>query len=154
MNRPDEHISVEGLLPPRSTTLVTEIVSYDPDRGITCGLELSGDEDYFQGHFPDAPVFPGVLEMEAMYQAACLWYALKAQAKNAPRRKGAPCLVLAGIRSARFQHTIIPPRSVEITARIEHRTDDEMLFSGAITERDDENPKEYATASFLTALSG
>ena len=155
MNQPDENISVENLLPYRSSTLlVTDLVTYDPDQGITCGLELRGDEHYFQGHFPGAPMLPGVLELEAMFQAACLWYALEVQAEDPHRRKSAPGLVLSGIRSARFQHIIIPPQSVEITARVENRTDDAVLFFGSIAGRSDENPPTYATASLLTTLSG
>lgn len=30
------------------------------------------NEEYFKGHFPDAPVFPGALTAEAMAQAACV----------------------------------------------------------------------------------
>ncbi|MBN1880902.1 MAG: hypothetical protein JW885_01905 [Deltaproteobacteria bacterium] len=158
MNQPDDYISVEHLLPSRSSTvLITEIVSHDPDHGITCGLELRGDEHYLKGHFPGAPMLPGVLELEAMFQAACLWYALKSEQvedENDSLRKRASDLVLSKIRSARFQHTIIPPQSVEITSRIENQTGDEILFSGSITSRNDENPQTFASASFLTVLSG
>lgn len=156
MNQPDEHITIEHLLPYRaSTLLVTNLVSYDPDNGITCGLELSGDEHYFKGHFPGAPMLPGVLELEAMFQAACLWYAFSTKsAEDASRHTSAPGLVLSGVRSARFQHTIVPPQSVEISARVENHTDDDILFSGSMTGRVDENPRTFASASLLTTVIG
>jgi len=155
MDLTNENITVEHLLPYRSSTLlVTDVVSYDPDQGITCGLELRGDEQYFSGHFPNSPMFPGVLELEAMFQAACLWYALKTDTERSSRRKSAPGLMLSGIRSARFQHIIVPPQSVKISARVEKRTDEEVLFFGSIAGRDDENPQEFASASLLTTSSG
>jgi 3-hydroxyacyl-[acyl-carrier-protein] dehydratase len=155
MNQPDEHVAVEHLLPYRSSTLlVTDTVSCDPEHGITCRLDLLGDEHYFQGHFPKAPMFPGVLELEAMFQSACLWYALKTHANDSSRRKPTPGLVLSGIRSARFQHSIIPPQSVEISVRVETRTDKNILFSGSIADRNDENPRTFARASFHTTVIG
>lgn len=33
---------------------------------------ISMNEEYFKGHFPDNPIFPGALTAEAMAQAACL----------------------------------------------------------------------------------
>ena len=156
MNQPDEHIIIEHLLPYRSSTLlVTDLVSYDPDHGITCGLELRGDEHYFQGHFPGAPMLPGVLELEAMFQAACLWYVLNTKsAEDSSRHISAPGLVLSGVRSARFQHTIVPPRSLKISARVENHTDDDVLFFGSVANRDDENQRTFASASLLTTAIG
>jgi len=130
-------------------------MSYHPDHGITCGLELRGDEHYFQGHFTGAPMLPGVLELEAMFQAACLWYALNMKnAENSSRDTSAPGLVLSGVRSARFQHIIVPPQSLEISVRVENHTDDDVLFSGSITDRDDESPQTFASASLLTTVIG
>ena len=155
MNRSDENIAVEHLLPYRtSTLLVTDLLSYNPDQDIVCGLELRGDEHYFQGHFPDAPMLPGVLELEAMFQAACLWHALGGHVENTNGREDTPGLELSGVKSARFQHTIVPPQTLKITVRVENQTGEELLFFGSITGRNDENQPIYATASLLTTLSG
>jgi len=155
MNQPDENNTIEKLLPYRSSTLlITDLVSYDPDQGVTCGLELRGSEYYFRGHFPGEPMLPGVLELEAMFQAACLWHALEERVKNPLKKKTIPGLVLSGIRSARFQQIIIPPQSVEITVRVENRTDDEVVFFGSITSRENESQQTFASALLHTTLSG
>ena len=46
---------------------ITELV---PGERITAERKLTGDEDYLADHFPHFPVMPGVLMLEAMYQAA------------------------------------------------------------------------------------
>jgi 3-hydroxyacyl-[acyl-carrier-protein] dehydratase len=155
MNRPDEHVSIEHLLPYRSSTLlVTAITDYRPARGITCSLELRGDEHYFQGHFPGNPMLPGVLEVEAMFQAACLWHALESGAEDDSRRISAPGLVLSGVKSARFQHIIVPPCSLDVSAGVEEKTPKKIVFAGSISDRTNDNSKIYATATLVTTLSG
>ena len=46
---------------------ITELV---PGERITAERQLTGEEDYLADHFPHFPVMPGVLMLEAMYQAA------------------------------------------------------------------------------------
>jgi len=50
--------------------LVDRVVSIDPGVSIEAYKNLSINEPYFDGHFPGNPVFPGVLLVEAMAQAA------------------------------------------------------------------------------------
>ena len=50
--------------------LVDRVVSLTPGESIAAYKNLSINEPYFDGHFPDNPVFPGVLLVEAMAQAA------------------------------------------------------------------------------------
>jgi 3-hydroxyacyl-[acyl-carrier-protein] dehydratase len=46
------------------------IVELQPDRKIVAEKRLTGSEDYLRDHFPRFPVMPGVLMLEAMFQAA------------------------------------------------------------------------------------
>jgi 3-hydroxyacyl-[acyl-carrier-protein] dehydratase len=50
--------------------LVDRVVELVPGESIACYKNLSGNEEFFQGHFPGKAVFPGVLILEAMAQAA------------------------------------------------------------------------------------
>jgi 3-hydroxyacyl-[acyl-carrier-protein] dehydratase len=61
------------LLPHRyPMLLVDRVVSLDPEKGIHAVKAVSFNEDFFQGHFPGRPIMPGVLQIEALAQAAGL----------------------------------------------------------------------------------
>jgi 3-hydroxyacyl-[acyl-carrier-protein] dehydratase len=53
------------------------------------------NEPYFRGHFPNAPVMPGVLVMEALCQLVWIW-------------SGAREVRMAGIQKLRFRHPVMP----------------------------------------------
>jgi 3-hydroxyacyl-[acyl-carrier-protein] dehydratase len=50
--------------------LVDRVESLDPDAGIVAIKAVSMNEEFFQGHFPGRPIMPGVLQVEALAQAA------------------------------------------------------------------------------------
>ena len=50
--------------------LVDRVESLDPQQGIVAVKAVTINEGFFQGHFPDRPIMPGVLIVEALAQAA------------------------------------------------------------------------------------
>lgn len=70
---------------------------------ITAIKNVSSDEPFFQGHFPDRPVMPGVLIIEAMAQAGGIlsWVTMQ---DVEPK----PLFFLAGVDKARFRRTVVP----------------------------------------------
>lgn len=52
--------------------LVDRVLAYEPTRWIECVKQITGNEPFFLGHFPDEPLFPGVLQIEAAAQASAL----------------------------------------------------------------------------------
>jgi beta-hydroxyacyl-ACP dehydratase FabZ len=68
------------------------------------------NEPFFPGHFPGLPVMPGVLQVEAMAQAACLAY----------YRRGDPEMdfFIAACDNAKFRKPVVPGDVLELHAEI------------------------------------
>ena len=54
--------------------LVDRVEEIIPDRSITAIKAVSINEGFFNGHFPGRPIMPGVLIIEAMAQAGCIYF--------------------------------------------------------------------------------
>ena len=75
------------------------------------------NEPFFPGHFPDYPVFPGVLIMEALAQAAAML--TFASASEEETMQAADDLYLfAGIDNARFKRPVMPGDRLELFAEM------------------------------------
>ncbi len=72
---------------------------------------VSGNEPYFQGHFPGYPVMPGVLIIEALAQVGAVAILMM------PESKGKLAL-FAGIDGARFRRQVIPGDQLRLEVEI------------------------------------
>jgi 3-hydroxyacyl-[acyl-carrier-protein] dehydratase len=67
--------AIEQIIPHRYPMLmldrVTEVI---PDKKVVAVKNVSVNEPFFVGHFPEEKIMPGVLVTEAMAQAACVYY--------------------------------------------------------------------------------
>lgn len=63
---------IRELLPHRYPFLLVDKIIDKSDKYIVGVKNVSGNEPFFQGHFPTEPVMPGVLQVEAMAQTAGL----------------------------------------------------------------------------------
>ena len=62
--------AIKNFLPHREPFLfIDEIINIELGKNIHCILKNSPDEDFYKGHFPNNPIFPGVLIVEALAQA-------------------------------------------------------------------------------------
>lgn len=81
--------------------LVDKIISLDLEKGTVVGQKnLTINEAFFQGHFPDAPIMPGVLILEALAQTGGILVHLRGN-----REKIA---VLLNVNSAKFRYPVHP----------------------------------------------
>ena len=84
--------------------LVDKIVSCTPNECITGIKNVTINEEFFNGHFPEEPIMPGVLMIEAMAQVAGV---LGFISKNVKPRDGYIYL-FAGVDKVRFKRQVIP----------------------------------------------
>ncbi|MGH9435965.1 MAG: 3-hydroxyacyl-ACP dehydratase FabZ [Terriglobia bacterium] len=92
-----------GILPHRYPfLLVDRIVAIEPGKRITGLKNVTFNEQFFQGHFPGAPVMPGVLIIESMAQVAgVLIY------RDLPEKEK-KLIYFTGIENAKFRRPVTP----------------------------------------------
>ena len=83
--------------------LVDRVVNLEPGQRLTAVKNVTYNEPFFQGHFPQRAVFPGVLIIEAMAQATGLLAFITEG--GAPDGK---LFYLVGVDNARFKQPVIP----------------------------------------------
>lgn len=91
-------------LPQRPPFLfVDKVVEFEHAKSLKAIKNVTMNEPFFQGHFPQKPVFPGVLVLEALAQAATVFAFLctKEDPNSSP-------YLFAGIDKARFKRMVVP----------------------------------------------
>ena len=94
--------------------LVDRVVELNSGESIVAYKNLSVNESYFNGHFPDNPIFPGVLLVEAMAQAAGI-LGFHSQGKTVA---DGSMYLFAGADKLRFKRPCVPGDRVMLRARI------------------------------------
>ena len=103
---PIEVREIQEILPHRFPfLLIDRVTAAEPGKSLTAIKNVTFNEQFFQGHFPESPVMPGVLIVEAMAQA-CGVLAVLSQG-SAKRREGEITL-FAGLDNVRFKRQVVP----------------------------------------------
>ena len=105
--------AIQEILPHRYPfLLVDKIIELEPRQRIIGIKQVTINEYFFQGHFPDAPVMPGVLQIEALAQVG----AILALREFEDRNNKIP--FFSGIEQARFRRPVVPgdTLTLEVTA--------------------------------------
>lgn len=96
--------SIMGALPHRYPfLLVDRVVEFEKDKRIVAIKNVTINEPFFQGHFPDAPIMPGVLIVEAMGQAGGVLVI-----QSLPPDTHVKKIYFMGIDSVRFRKPVVP----------------------------------------------
>ena len=101
-----------GLLPHRFPfALVDRVIEHVPGKKAVALKNITINEPQFQGHFPDRPLMPGVLIVEAMAQVGGI---IVTQMPDLP--KG--LFVFAGINNVKFRRPVVPGDQLLITCEL------------------------------------
>lgn len=106
--------------------LVDRIVEHDPGSGLRASKSVTGSEEFFEGHFPGAPVMPGVLIMESLAQAAGIWLL------NQAADPGLAEVHVVGIDEAKFRRPVVPGDRLDLDVRVLHRRGELCRFRGEV----------------------
>jgi beta-hydroxyacyl-ACP dehydratase FabZ len=98
-----DHRWVRSILPHRYPfLLVDRVLEIVPNKSIRAFKNFTANEEFFQGHFPDHPVVPGVLLLEALAQAGAIL--LLHDMEDRERS----LFYFTGIDRARFRRPVVP----------------------------------------------
>lgn len=117
---------IQAILPHRYPMLMVDrVLDLKPGESVVAQKNVSINEQIFQGHFPGNPIFPGVLQIEAMAQAGAI------ALLSMPDSKGKTAY-LGGIKKAKFRHMVRPGDVLRIEVTLEKLIDNAGLGKGKI----------------------
>jgi len=94
--------------------LVDKIIDLQPGVGAVGVKNIASGEFFFQGHFPDYPIFPGVLIIEALAQVGAV--AILSTDENKGR-----IVLFAGVDGFRFREPVFPGDSLRLEVQLTKR---------------------------------
>lgn len=97
--------------------LVDRVLELSPNESLTAVKNVTYNEHFFQGHFPERPIMPAVLILEAMAQATGI-LALHSLGSRPSRQ---PMFYFVGIDKARFRRPVSPGDRLVIDVRVLRR---------------------------------
>ena len=98
-----------GFLPHRYPfLLIDRIIEFERMKRVVALKNVTINEPYFQGHFPGAPIMPGVLVIESMAQAGAVL-----MLSEMPAREN-KLAVFTGIDNAKFRSQVVPGDQLRI----------------------------------------
>lgn len=105
--------------------LIDKMVDIDVERGAVGIKNVTANDNFFQGHFPDHPVMPGVLVVEAMAQTAAAFVVFKL-GDNAMQK----LVYFMTIDKARFRAPVVPGDQLELHVNVIKNRGTVWKFSG------------------------
>ncbi|SEI79403.1 3-hydroxyacyl-[acyl-carrier-protein] dehydratase [Streptococcus sp. 45] len=147
-----------NMLPHRYPFLLVDKVLKYKTGVIECRKNITINEPFFQGHFPERPIVPGVLMIEMAAQSAALLYILDSlggkevsgeelSAENVAEKVG----YLASVKNFKFKKIATPGDQLTITCKSQSKLG-QLLEIQAIIR--DENKQEVASGRMLVSENG
>lgn len=126
--------AVTDLIPHRPPFLFVDEVVAEAADSLTSKRTWRAEEDFYKGHYPGAPITPGVLLCEAVFQTGALYMAKQALAAGAKPGEGVP--LLAKIADVRFRNPIYPGDIVLIEVKKKEVMGGFTMMSGSVKKAD------------------
>ncbi|MEM7589197.1 MAG: 3-hydroxyacyl-ACP dehydratase FabZ [Myxococcota bacterium] len=120
---PMSYEEIIRILPHRVPFLLIDRVLQINEQEIIAYKLLGASEPFFAGHFPNKPVMPGVLQLEALAQTAAIWMGLHQQ-------DGDAIPYLTGVQSAKFRRPVTVGDRLDLQVELQGQKAGFCRFSG------------------------
>ena len=112
-NAPFGRDVIESIIPHRDPFLfLDEVLELEPGRRVVARKRVRPDEWFFPGHFPERPIMPGVIIVEALAQAGAV------AVLSVEENRGKLAL-FAGIDGVRFKRIVVPGDELTLECELE-----------------------------------
>src|SRR5216683_8351258 len=91
--------------------LIDKVTITEPDKSAVGIKNVSGNEPFFQGHFPEHAIMPGVLIVESLAQVACALFLSKPEMKE-------KLAFFMGMEEIKFRRPVVPGDRLEIKVEV------------------------------------
>ena len=117
---------IHELLPHRYPfLLIDRVVEFEHGKRVLAYKNVTGNEHFFQGHFPDRPVMPGVLVIESLAQAGGVLSQLTHGGSLTGRLS-----YLVKVDNAKFSRMVVPGDRLDLEVEIRREIRNMTLYSG------------------------
>lgn len=124
---------IRGILPQKNPFIfIDRIVEFEAGKKIVCLKNVSGNEPFFVGHFPDFAIMPGVIILEAMAQSSIVLFK-KGSTGTDNRNK---VFLLASVSNARFSKPVFPGDQLLLEIDVEKMVSKGAIVSGVAKVKD------------------
>jgi len=122
---------IKKLIPHRYPfLLVDRVLEIEEDRIVSI-KNVTVNEEFFNGHFPGAPIMPGVLQVEAMAQSACIML-MKKHVDDIENN----LVVFTGIKNAKFRKSVVPGDQLKMEVKLVNQRRNFVTMEGTATVDD------------------
>ncbi|MEM9286253.1 MAG: 3-hydroxyacyl-ACP dehydratase FabZ, partial [Pseudomonadota bacterium] len=117
---------IQALIPHRFPFLmIDKLINISRTDGAVGVKNVTNNEPYFQGHFPEMPVMPGVLIIEAMAQTAAS-YTVCADNLDSEGK----VVLFMGVEKAKFRKPVVPGDQLELHVKVIQRRPPVWKYEG------------------------
>ena len=114
--------------------LIDSILELVPHSSLIATKRVSPEDPVLRGHFPNRPIYPGVLMVEGLAQASCVLghYSLVGEGAPLPEAK----YLLTQINKAKFKGQVLPGHEIQYQIKLERHKMNFYWFSGTARVED------------------
>lgn len=117
--------AIRAAIPHRPPMLLVDEIVERADSSILCRKTFRADEFFFQGHYPDQPIVPGVILCEASMQAGAILLSQHVQ-------QGTGVPVATRLNDVKFKRMIQPGETVDLEVTLTERLADAFFLTAKV----------------------